>query len=610
MKNCLLLFALVCSSHWLSGQRYEASVDLTQVVDDKVKVVCKVPRVRQDSIEFHMPKIVPGTYSIYDFGRFLTDFKALDKKGRELQVDSISMNRWLIHDAKKLSQISYWVEDTYDTRQGNVIFEPAGTNIEEGKNFVINTFGFFGYLEGKKNLPYSAQFKHAEEMFGASALAKRTIDPQTDQFSAGNYFDLADGPIMYCVPDTVTFEIGGAEILISVYSPGKVLSAEYIRSQIEPTLEAQKAYLGDTLPVDNYAYLIYLTNTWTRSGKIGALEHSYSSMYTLKEMSSFYLGQLVRDVSAHEFFHIVTPLNIHSEEIGNFDFINPKMSKHLWLYEGLTEYASGLAQVKYGEMSINTYMRVLLGKIQESKRFSELLPFTVLSENCLDETKSQYYNVYQKGALIGMALDIRLRELSGGSYGVQDMILDLSKEYGKDRSFKDDELFDKITDMTYPEIRSFFSLYVEGSTPIPYGEFFEKVGLTYEKSTKYRELSLGHISWGVNEEDNRLVINYIDAMNVFGKEMGYQEGDIIVQFDGVDIDIENYEEEFQAFKDRHQVGDEITAIVLRKDEKGRLKKKKLSAKAVDIQITTDDDLYIEHDATEEQIALRRAWVNK
>ena len=30
----------------------------------------------------------------------------------------------------------------------------------------------------------------------------------------------------------------------------------------------------------------------------------------------------------------------HSEEIGNFDFQKPKMSRHLWLYEGLTEYAA------------------------------------------------------------------------------------------------------------------------------------------------------------------------------------------------------------------------------------------------------------------------------
>jgi DNA gyrase/topoisomerase IV subunit B len=34
-------------------------------------------------------------------------------------------------------------------------------------------------------------------------------------------------------------------------------------------------------------------------------------------MEAQYLAQMMKDVAAHEFFHIVTPLNIHSEEIGN-----------------------------------------------------------------------------------------------------------------------------------------------------------------------------------------------------------------------------------------------------------------------------------------------------
>jgi predicted metalloprotease with PDZ domain len=43
----------------------------------------------------------------------------------------------------------------------------------------------------------------------------------------------------------------------------------------------------------------------------------------------------------HEFFHIVTPLSIHSKEIQDFDY-NDKMSEHLWMYEGVTEYFANL----------------------------------------------------------------------------------------------------------------------------------------------------------------------------------------------------------------------------------------------------------------------------
>ncbi|WP_456461013.1 M61 family metallopeptidase [Reichenbachiella sp.] len=605
------LVALLCISTSLMAQeKYTISIDLKTVVDDKVKVICKVPKVEVEEIEFRMPKIVPGTYSIYDFGRFFTDFKAVDTEGNELETQRLTDNRILIKGSKALASVSYWIDDTFDSYKSNFVFEPAGTNIEEGKNFVINTFGFAGYLQGMKDIAYELHIDYPMGMYGASALDKVSKSDSSDVFLAANYFDLADGPIMYSSPDTTTFEIGGAEILIAVYSPNKVLDPVFVKEQVEPTLKAQHEYLGQ-LPVNKYAFIIYLFDTSPLSGKLGALEHSYSSFYCLPEIDPFRLAQVIRDVAAHEFFHILTPLNVHSEEIGDFDFINPKMSKHLWLYEGMTEYAAGLAQVKYGEMSLAEYLNVLEGKIaQSTSRFDDQLPFTELSLHCLGETKDEYGNVYQKGALIGMALDIRLRELSEGKYGVQDMMRDLAKKYGKTQSFKDEELFDVITEMTYPEIREFFSTYVEGTTSIPYEEVLEKVGVAFERARTEKELSLGHLSFSVNQSDNRLIIQSIDQMNIFGKEMGYEVGDIIYKFDGVEIDIENYEEEFLAFTDRHQVGDKIQAIVLRSDEKGKLKKVKLKAEAIEIDRKIESSVMLSDNPSEAQLKLRKAWINK
>ena len=57
---------------------------------------------------------------------------------------------------------------------------------------------------------------------------------------------------------------------------------------------------------------------------------------------------------AHEFLHIVTPLAIHAQQINDFDFYSPSMSKHLWLYEGVTEYTSVLVQVQQGLMSLRS----------------------------------------------------------------------------------------------------------------------------------------------------------------------------------------------------------------------------------------------------------------
>lgn len=616
MKKLILFLALGLASTvgfsqtTASQPGYKAFLDLNVVNDDKVKVSIELPAVTASEIEYHMPKIVPGTYSIYDFGRFLSDFKALDASGSELPVEVITENRWLIKNATSLNKIEYWVEDTYDTEQENVVFEPAGTNIQEGKNFVINTFGFFGYLENMKDMPYEVNVSYPEGFYGATSLQAVKSENNTDTFVADNYFNLADAPMMYNVPDTVTIEVGGAQILFSVYSPNGLLTAAFVKENVEQILEAQKNYMGGTLPIKKYAYIIYLFDGPSQSGALGALEHSYSSMYSLPEVNPQYLTQLIKDVSAHEFFHIITPLNIHSEEIGNFDFIDPKMSKHLWMYEGVTEYFAGHVQLAEGLFGIDEYLSKIEEKVSNAANMNDSVPFTVMSKLCLDEYKDEYPNVYEKGALIGLCLDIRLRELSEGKYSLNQLLKDLSKEYGKDKSFKDDELFDKIASITYPEIREFFRNYVEGTSPLPLQEYLAKIGVSYSPPKTKMEPSMGNISFGLDQESGHLVIARADNMNAFGDDMGYIEGDHLLEFDGFELSVQNFQEAVTTYKEVRKEGDKVVAVVQREVKPGKVKNKKLKGKVVLVKTQTTAEIKMIENPTQEQLDLLYAWMSK
>jgi predicted metalloprotease with PDZ domain len=134
-------------------------------------VTLATPKVRKNEATFYMPKIVPGTYAIADYGRMVSDFKAFDKRGNELEVERLDDNAWKISKARKVRKITYWVEDTYDTEKpGPSIFQPAGTNIEDDKNFVINTSGFFGYFEGMKKEEFELTFIRDKHFYGATGL--------------------------------------------------------------------------------------------------------------------------------------------------------------------------------------------------------------------------------------------------------------------------------------------------------------------------------------------------------------------------------------------------------------------------------------------------------
>lgn len=610
MKRILSTAALACLAitGLLAQKSYTYTIDLSNVVDDRVRVTLSTPAVSADMIEFQMPKIVPGTYAISDFGRFVSDLEATDDKGSPLPVEYIDANRWMIRNAKSLKQISYWVNDSWDDKGSPHIFEPGGTNIEAGLNYVLNTFGFCGYLDGMKEMPFTVTVKKPNGFYGSTALVASKSTPTEDVYEVTDYHRLADSPMMYCMPDTAWASVGGAQVLVSVYSPNKRVGAKAIMGHISEIMTAQKEYLGGKLPVEKYAFIIYLTAKIGGSGGMGALEHSYSSLYFMPETNEDAAGEMMRDVAAHEFFHIVTPLSIHSEEIQYFDYIDPKMSKHLWLYEGLTEYAAGHVQVKQGLITKEQFFRILQSKITMANFMNDTVPFTVMSAGCLDRYKSQYLNVYQKGALIGMCLDIQLRSLSGGKMGTQELMRELAKTYGKDRPFKDDELFEKITTLTFPDIRSFFTNYVEAGTPLPYEKILALVGLRYEPIANREAVTLGKVEWKPNLQTGRLRINSTDGMNKFGETLGYMVGDELVSFDNQAVTLENADEVFAKFQADRKAGYKVRAVVARPDGKGGFAEKSLKAKAIAVKIKGFNVISIDPNATPQQVATRRAWL--
>ncbi|HPH47496.1 MAG TPA: peptidase M61, partial [Chryseolinea sp.] len=511
LKHLLLSLVIITStqvsfSQKKKGASYQYTLDLTKVVDDKVYVELVPPATSKSEVTFYLPKMIPGTYAIEDYGRFVSEFTALDKKGNKLVVEKLNDNAWKIKDAGKLSKISYWVEDSYDTKIAEPeIFQPAGTNIEEGKNFVLNGAGFFGYFEGAKDIPFQFSIIRPDNFYGSSGLIAAEVgkplstinrekgsedsNKRVDIFKTTDYDELVDSPLMYAKTDTAVIKVANAEVLIGCYSPNGKISAKQIAESIEEVLMAQKEFLGGTLPVNKYAFIFYFTDQPVMS--YGALEHSHSSFYYMPEQTIDQMRGQLRDFAAHEFFHIVTPLNIHSEQIEDFDFNDPKMSQHLWLYEGVTEYNAGSVQVKYGLISPDQYLNVIRSKMLSAESFSDSISFTDLSKYTLDKHKEQYSNVYLKGALIGMCLDVKLLKLSGGKYGVRNLLLDLSKKYGKSKAFKDDELFGEITKMTYPEIGDFFSRYVNGAQPLPFAEVFKDLGINYAAEQSTEDYSMG-----------------------------------------------------------------------------------------------------------------------
>jgi predicted metalloprotease with PDZ domain len=317
--------------------------------------------------------------------------------------------------------------------------------------------------------------------------------------------------------------------------------------------------------------------------------------------------KLLVSTCAHEFMHIVTPLNLHSEEIGNFDFNNPVMSEHLWLYEGSTEYAAEYIQLRQGLITLKEYVEAINRKLQGSGRFNDTLAFTEMSKGALDVHKRQYQNVYEKGALINLCLDILIRSESDGSQGLKDVIAKLLEKYGKNKSFKDEDLFNDFTALTSPRINDFFARYVAGNERLPYKEVLGLVGLNFE-STPYETVDLGGVNMGFDQQTRRLKILDFDQNNVFAKSLGVKPDDELISVNGEDINFSKLRQMFGSVKNPAKIGDTFSIEVARKDSGGKEKTLKLSAKVTKTKTSHDYKVTINDAPDERQLKIRNAWM--
>src|SRR5690606_34303365 len=293
----------------------ETLIDLSKVENDKVPVTINPGRFNTDNVIYRLPKVVQGTYAISNFGRYIDDFKAYDYKGNALSVVKTDVNTWAIANGKQLDKITYWVNDTFDVEKEGGIgkedpFSPSGTNIEPD-NYVLNLHGFIGYFDALKDNQYKVDVTASADFVRSSALQETGSSTSADgkaittNYIAQRYFDVTDNPMMYGNLTVEEFMVENIKIVLSVYSPNKVHSAESLKPAMLKMMEAQKRFLGDIDSTPRYDIFLYLSDGSEGAPKgFGALEHHRSTVVVMPEdYPAESLDQSMIDVVSHEFFH-------------------------------------------------------------------------------------------------------------------------------------------------------------------------------------------------------------------------------------------------------------------------------------------------------------------
>jgi predicted metalloprotease with PDZ domain len=569
-------------------------VDVSNPKDDLFHVTVLTDGLSLENNIYNLPATVPGTYSILDFGRFVKSFHAYDQNGNELGTEKISTNQWQIQDADKLAKIIYDTEDSFDaTVTGHRIFGMEGTGIE--KNFIVlNTFGVLGYFEGLQSTPVKLKIKYNPDWKIGTALE---LDDD-GYYVADSYDYLADSPVLIGDLTYAKTKVNNMTVEAYVYSADTSFNASKFMSVANSILQSAGKFIGYS-PVTHYDFLFCSvdTETFNRNHFVGAgaLEHSYSSLFVFPPAGS--VSKEIKDDIAHEFLHILTPLNLHSNIIQPYNFEVPTASQHLWLYEGVTEWGSDISQLRGGLITIDEYLKTLSEKLTINDRFRQDISLTDLSKQIYNESITmQFINFYNKGAVTAAMLDIRLLELSGGKRGLREVFLELLNKYGKDKPFPEDDFFKVFVDMTYPEIQQFIDDYIKGIKPLPYEGYMAKLGFKYiDERPSSDTIPTPGVEMTINDKGELIILTVSEE----SKNAGLQPGDVLIKVMGQDANMENIRQTIKKIR-LMKVGDPVEMVIRRNDKEIPL--------TITLQQRKDRHIFEEmENLSPEQKMLRAVW---
>jgi predicted metalloprotease with PDZ domain len=594
MKTAFLIILLILGGFiYAQDNTFYYEVDLVKK-NDSFNVTLSVPQLTEKDNIYSFVSYAPGVHQPLDFGRFIKMFKVYDSDGNELLVNKISTNDFKILEPVKVSKIVYEIDDSFDmSGEYHPIYPMSGTGINKDYT-ILNPHGVFGYFRNLKNNPVEFKLKVEGNPKIGTALNKN----DKGNYTAESYYQLTDSPVL--IGEKLTYAstmIDEIKVEAYVYSPSGKITAQQVLDQSMPILNAAKNFMGYS-PVNRYTFLMYFSSRdeikeMPVLGTGGALEHSFSSTYALPDIPEYL--PFLNNIVAHEYMHILCPLHLHSNVLANFDYSKPvSEDKHVWLYEGVTEWVSYAMQLKSGLVTFDDYLDFLSKKINNSMQYDSSYSLLRISrEWSTDEGNKQYGNIYQLGALTAAMLDIKLLRLSNGTRSLRDVYLELIKKYGKENPFDNDTFFDTLVAMTYPEIKDFINDHIKRNTPFNFKEEMKSIGVNYyEKRLNPDSLA----TTGMNIQPDNSGRFVLVSLNEDYKGSVLKREDIISAINGQELNSSTVLEILDKIK-KMKIGEEYQLDIIRNGKSMKITEK-LYPKHDKNVFETDPD------ASPEEIALR------
>ena len=519
LRSCFgVLFVLLAGLLASAASDIRYTISLASPEQHLAEVQIMLPAGAADRV-LQLP-VWNALYQVRDFAQYVNWVRAKDRSGKALEIEEIHQSLWQIHGAAGGAVVEYQI---YLDSPG-----PFGAQLNSHHAF-LNLAQVLMYETDARSAALEVRFgKVPAEWHIATPLPS-----QDGAYTAENYDRLVDSPIEIGTFRESDFDEAGGHFRVVIDADPADYDAAKIVAELHKIAAAATSWMNDR-PFDTYTFIYH----FPRGPAGGGMEHAYATAIDISADQIKAGLDALTGVTAHEFFHLWNVKRIRPQTLEPVDYTKENYTRALWFSEGVTSTAEGVIRLRAGQIDERQYLNELGGLITELQRRPAHLTQSA-EDSSLDawlegfgyyrrpERSISYYN---KGELLGIMLDLAVRDASHGQASLREVLQWMNVNYAKKGKFFDDSngVRQAAEAVSHADLAWFFSKYVSGTDEIPWDDFLRSVGLRVEAVSN----TVADVGFVASRNFDGPVSVVAVSAGSEPERAGLQAGDVIVEMQG------------------------------------------------------------------------------
>ncbi len=529
-----LLFVLVSmTSAAQPPVRLAFTVSAPEAAAHLFHVAMRCDNLPGERAEFRMPAWTPGYYGLFDFAGNVRNFSAADGSGRALTWRKTGTNSWMVD-----TDGAGTVELRYDVLATRAFV--ANAFVDETRGYVLPG-ALFLYLPDRLRGPVTVTVVPPPGWAHVATGLDRAPGGGPHVFTAPDFDVLYDSPILMGNLESLPpFEVRGARHEFVGHQLGEFDRAGLMKD-LQAVVEAAADIIGE-VPYSRYVFL------GIGPGQ-GGIEHLNSAAVSFAAKPGADRAAYLRQLAflAHEYFHNYNVKRIRPVALGPFDYDRANVTDMLWVSEGFTVYYEYLLLARSGKMSLDELLAALgrdmaayennPGRLFQSATESSRASWTQGPFGRKDGRVRKTISCYEKGAILGMLLDFRIRHETRNRRSLDTVMRELYRKYYKElgRGWTDQEFRETCERVAGVPLDENFA-YASTTREIDYARYLAYAGLAIEDPTDRPEAWTGAI---VENQDGRLVVAAVEPRSPAAAVLA--PGDVLAAVGGTRVDADGFD---------------------------------------------------------------------